>query len=418
MAAAQYLDFTLILTREGDRYMAEVRDSPAGASQKVALRWPFVDQPHEVLLLKLENAVLKGRGYRGGPITSEEKVLREFGSDVFRAVFRDSEAIAAKFTGSIAIAQNATRGLRLVLRVDSPELAMLPWEYMFDTALRNAEGDYLCLRNASPVVRFLNTDAQRIPLRVEGPLRILCMIANPGSEEWVRIDAEAERHRIEEALRDIPASAVHLKWVPGGRLDDLFEMMQREPWHVFHFVGHGGTEHYLNENSEPATRGFVVMQDGAGGAVRVTESELRVTLEGDGNLRLVVLNCCDSGRGSTGFSSLGTSLVHSCVPMAVAMQFAITDDAAARFAGRFYKSLVAGQCVEQALTVARQFIRIQSNMEWGIPVLFTRTQPCVLLELDATKGATGTPPSAALPASPTPAASRAQAREELRRLFM
>jgi hypothetical protein len=57
-AINQYLDFDLSLSREGDQYMAEVRASPAGSSRKVRLSWPFGGQPLDVLLLKLENAIL------------------------------------------------------------------------------------------------------------------------------------------------------------------------------------------------------------------------------------------------------------------------------------------------------------------------------------------------------------------------
>jgi hypothetical protein len=242
------LDFDLDISREGDRYMAEVRDSPAGPSEKVALRWPFGTEPHDMLLLKLENAILKARGYRsGGPLTSEEEILREFGSDVFRAVFRDSESVALKFAASLDKVQgmgDEVGGLRLKLRVTPPELAMLPWEYMFDASTRDADAlqNYVCLRNRSPLVRFLNVAGPLTTLRVNGPLRVLGMIANPGDADWKPLDTEAERHRVEAAFTDIPKSVVHFEWVRGGSPDDLFDSMQQRSWHIFHFIGHGGTD--------------------------------------------------------------------------------------------------------------------------------------------------------------------------------
>ena len=193
---SEYLDFDLDISREGDRYMAEVRSSPAGASEKVVLHWPFGTEPHEVLLLKLENAILKARGCRGGgPLTNEEAILREFGRDVFRAVFRDSDSVARKFAASLDIVQSKADevdGLRLKLRVAPPELAMLPWEYMFDESARDADAlqNYVCLRNRSPLVRFLNVEGPLTTLLVDGPLRILGMIANPGDKEWERLDTE------------------------------------------------------------------------------------------------------------------------------------------------------------------------------------------------------------------------------------
>jgi CHAT domain len=413
----RYLDFDLTLTREGDQYMAEVRNSPAGPSQKVPLRWPFGTEPHEVLALRLENAILKGRGYRAGPISSEEKILREFGSDVFRAVLRDSDSVATKFATSLTLAQaKPQQGLRLVLRVDPPELAMLPWEYMCDASARDENGNYLCLRTASPLVRYLNPSDSDNTLQVDGPLRILGMIANPGTSEWRALDTEDERHRIEEAIEDdVRKNRVRLEWVRGGTADDLFDLMQRQSWHVFHFIGHGGTDRYVDNDGTPRAEGFVVMQDGRGGAKKVPASELGMMLEGDSPLRLAVLNCCDSGLGSTGLSSVGAALVNSGVPLAVAMQYAITDGSAARFAGMFYASITSGQSVEQALTAARRFMRLQSNVEWGIPVLFTRTRSCMLVEVNTD---TTSVKLTSAPTSPVPPAHKSQAQKELQRLFM
>jgi hypothetical protein len=422
----RYEDFELVLTQEGDRHMAEVRRSPAGPSEKVAIHWPFDDDQHEVLLLRLENAVLKGRGSRSGLVslvTPEEKVLREFGGDVFQALFEGSHSVAKKFASSIdKVRSTNDLGLRVVLRVDAPKLANLPWEYMFEASFDTSKADaenkhkYLCLRRLSPIVRFLNAAGALTTLHVQGPLRILGMICNPATEEWRKLDAEDERHRIQNALQDqINAGTVHLEWVRGSSYDDLFEMMQSGPWHVFHFIGHGGTERYTDEHGNAQTTGFVVMKDSMSGAAKVSADHLGWLLETDGQLRLAVLNCCDSAQGSSGVSSVGAALVHSGVPHVVAMQYAITDGSAARFGGAFYKALVGRKCIEEAVTHARRFMAYTSNIEWGIPVVFTRTGPGVLFDVKVVATPTVTKP--AVPATSVPSEHRAQAREELRQLF-
>lgn len=415
--AARYEDFHLQIRKEGDRYIAEVKGSPAGTSDPEPLRWPtFGPEAHEVLRLRLENAILKSRGYRsGGFISPEERVLREFGREAYRAVFRDSGSVALRFASSLDIVRKTPHldGLRLKMRVDPPELASLPWEYMFDESHKDKESpqNYVCLRRVSPVVRYLEVNGRDL-LGLDGPLRILGMISNPSDKEWERLDAEAERHRIEEALKDIPPSQVDFQWVRGGTRDDLFSMMQQESWHIFHFIGHGGTDRYVGEGGETREEGYVVMQDGLGGAVKVSASQLALCLEGDGSLRLAVLNCCESARGNT--SSVGAALVYSGVPMAVSMQFPISNDAAARFAGMFYKSLVLGHPIERALTAARQFVSGESSVEWAIPVLFTRSGSCVLFDAESRRREPG--PQAPAPSAQMPA-RKAQALEELRRLF-
>ncbi|RZI80221.1 MAG: CHAT domain-containing protein [Rubrivivax sp.] len=426
-AAAKYLDFDLQITKEGDQYMAEVRNSPAGPSRKCLLHWPFGFDSHEKLLLELQVAVLKSRGYRGGPLTTEEAVLRDFGRDVYSAVFRPGDPVDQKFAASfekIQLVGGDCAGLRLKLRVEPPELAMLPWEYMFEESnrvpLSQRRYNYLCLRERSPLVRVLDVEGALAPsARANGPLRILGMISNPGGMDWELLDTEAERRRIEEALKDIPKSAVHFEWVRGGEPDSLFQAMEDSPWHIFHFIGHGGTERHIDEQGQIRTEGFVVMQDGIGGAVKVAASQLGLMLEGNRDLRLAVLNCCDSGRGGA-FSSAGAAVVMAGVPMAVAMQFPISNGGAARFAGQFYKSLISGQPVEQALTTARRFMSLESNVEWGIPVLFTQAGASVVFEVELHEADPAEAPhvaAAALVASDQQK-RRAQAQEELRRLFM
>lgn len=373
----RYENFDLRIWREGDRYLAEVTNSPAGSSEREVLQWPFGGPADRVLLLELENAVLKSRlTLRGGPIISpEEKVLRDFGAEVFKAVFRDSRSVSATYTGSRALLLGKDdTGLRLNLRIDPPELACLPWEYVFDEA--GKPDHYLCLSSKSPLVRYLHSTQQRAPVRGQGPVRVLGMIANPGGT-WTWLDTEAERRHMEEILR-APGLQVEFNWVLRATPDGLFDMMQRGPWHIFHFIGHGGTDRYTDADGQTRSEGFVVMDDGLGGPVKVSASRLADILA-DGDVDLAVLNCCESAQGNAS-SSVGAALVEQGVPMAIAMQFAITNTAASRFSEHFYKSLTKGQTVERALTVARKYIRMNSDAEWAIPVLFTRSGSFALFD--------------------------------------
>lgn len=407
-----YQDFDLYVWREGDQYKAEVRGSPVGASEKVLLHFQFGNEPLENLLLRLENAIYKGRGYRNGPLSSsEDQILRQFGQEVFGAVFRTGGSIAETFSASRKMLdrEGGDIVLRLCLHIEPPELAMLPWEYLFDGSAReNEEQNYLCLRKRSPLLRFLGARGPGVK-PVSGPLRILGMIANPKVDGFAPLDTEAERHRIEQALKDIKKTQVQLEWVRGGSTDDLLDRIDAGPWHVFHFIGHGG----VSRSVDPATgvdrsTGYVAMQDGLGGAVKVEASQLGMMLEGAASLRLAVLNCCDGA--SRGLSSTGATLVSTGVPMVVAMQFPISDGAAAGFAGTFYKSLVSGNPVESALTSARKYVRTKSNLEWGIPVLYTRSGSTVLFDVKAESLADAVP-------EPVPVARHVLAQQELRRLF-
>ena len=363
-----FSDFDLAIWREGDRYMAEVRGSPAGSSRRVPLIWPFRDAHHQ-LLLQLELAVTRAHGYRGLLMSNEEKTLREFGSEVFKAVFRGSQEISDLYSKSLSQVSGPDRALRLKLRVEPPELAVLPWEYVYD---REGRDDFVCLEEKLPMVRFLEGEAA-MDFQVEGPLRILGMIANPKPDSG--IDPEKEKKRIRDVFAN-SAGDYEFQWVQGGTLGDLYQKLKEDsPWHVFHFIGHGGTESF-KQDEVTTTVGYVLMHDGQGGSVQVYAKRLARVLRSS-NLRLAIMNCCDSGRGA-GVSSLGGTLVQQArIPTVVAMQFHISDDGATRFSDQFYRALIKGESVENALTQARNFILAgnESTMEWGIPVLFTRTDP-------------------------------------------
>src|SRR5262249_17513462 len=151
----------------------------------------------EIQRLKLENAILRGddrktsgAGQHRGPTSPQEKVFQDFGGELFRAIFVDPGPIRDIYRAS----KGAVRGqdqLRIKLRITAPELAGLPWEYLYDD---NEMPPYVSLR--LPVVRHFQTAGVNRRMEVKGPLRILGMIANPANTEWPRLDETAERRRI------------------------------------------------------------------------------------------------------------------------------------------------------------------------------------------------------------------------------
>jgi hypothetical protein len=403
-----YLDFELSIWAQGNRYYARVTDSPAGPSESVALASFFENREKvETLLLRVENAMLRGNGRVRGPLSIEEKTLQEFGHSVFDIVFRQAQPIALNYAQSQEkAAKLKASGLRLSLRIQEPEVAQLPWEYLYDTA----EREWLGLAYRSPIIRYLDGARADQPLLVEGPLNILAMIANPGGD-WDPIDAERERRILDQAIGPHQkAGRINFCWVPGETEEDLLKAINKGSWHVFHFIGHGGLWK-PQPGDTAAPEGFIVLSDGLGGAREVRASTLKVRLSSrTGSLRLVVLNCCEGARGTAdnGRASPAATLVRAGIAAVVAMQFPISDPAAVQLAGGFYDKLADGWPLEAALTFARQMIQVKSPTEWGIPALFTRAKTGQLFG--------GLRPLA--PDAPTPVDSdTAQARARLRELF-
>ncbi len=209
------------------------------------------------------------------------------------------------------------------LRIQAPELAVLPWEYLYDAQ----QGEYVCLSANTSLVRYLELPQPVQELRVAPPLRILGLIANPSDLE--PLDVEQEKVCVEQAvaaLRD--RGLVELTWLDGQSLRDLQAAMWRGPWHVLHFVGHGGFDPEEEE-------GVIALVGQDGRAEYVQAMQLGLLLRSQSTtLRLVVLNACEGAAGGVRdvFSSTAATLVHDGIPTVLAMQYGITDRAAIEFA--------------------------------------------------------------------------------------
>jgi hypothetical protein len=352
-----------------------------------------------------------------GPLSVQEKLLREFGQSVFESVFRVPE-VAGLYASSVAMAEvdrqkGRIKGLRVKLRIEAPELALLPWEYLHD----GGDGGWMGLQHRSPIIRFLDVGKPPQELTVDGPLNVLGMIANPGGD-WEPLDTERERRRIDEALKPLQqAGKVNFCWVPGQTAEHLVDMISKGEWHVFHFIGHGGAFAASEGEDEGGTEGYIVLADEDSGAREVPASDLQFYLQGPyGQPRLVVLNCCESAReGTTRLTSPATTLVRAGITSVVAMQFPISDQSAVKFAEAFYDALVTDKPIEAAITHARIKIQVRSRVEWGIPVLYTRSRSGRLFTGAAARLAVDVVPAPVI-APPVADAARS-ARTKLQQLF-
>jgi CHAT domain len=96
------------------------------------------------------------------------------------------------------------------------------------------------------------------------------------------------------------------------------------------------------------------------------------------SLRVAVLNACRGARSTAHdpFVGVAQGLINAGLPAVIAMQFAITDNAAIIFSDEFYGAFANSYVIEAALAEARKalFSKPQYNLtEWGTPVLFMRS---------------------------------------------
>ncbi len=331
-----------------------------GGEVASTMRLPLTFAELEYQIAAVRGAVLASTAVVRRPPTTDEKPVRELGQRLFEALVADD--VRGLYVASRQRAHEQGSVLRLVLRVRPPELARLPWEFLFDSN----QQDYLGL--SMPLVRYPEVLAPRQPLQVALPLRILGMVARPDDQHALEVDEEQQR--LLTALVGLERDGlVELSWVAGQTYNDLEDALDQDLWHVFHFIGHGGYDPVAEE-------GTLMLADDEGRTDVVGADDLSRLLAKHPTLRLVVLNACDTGRGGAldAFSSTAGALVRRWIPAVVAMQFEITNPAATVFAQAFYQSVAKQRPVDDSVVRARQALRRakRDTLEWGTPVLYLR----------------------------------------------
>jgi hypothetical protein len=291
-------------------------------------------------------------------------------------------------------------GLRLILRLD-PATSDLPWEYIYlASGPRDAAG-FVALDPRVSIVRHeaLDLEADWFPVGgdwFEAPAarRVVVAMATPGPhDQYPRLEnLPREQAAIRAALNEAggiestflpeslqavqPASqrATQGDELPGVTIRLLSDALMNRA-DVFHFSGHGEFADAVT-GSDAA----LVFSDDRNQALPVSGAQVAAMLRGKG-VRLVVLGACLTGRrdGRNVWTGVAAQMLRAGIPAVVAMQFTIDDSLAAAFCGTFYRALVAGLTVDEAVGLGRTAIRAASlehggdPRDWGVPVLYVRT---------------------------------------------
>jgi hypothetical protein len=254
-----------------------------------------------------------------------------------------------------------TRDSKVRITVDAvgPSVSQLPWELAVDP---RSGDDFLALRLS--MVRSAHISEPAQPLDIKLPLRVLGIFSAP--RDLPDLDIERERGQIVAAFENLSTELVRVTWLPGDKWQDIARALEDGSWHVLHFVGHGGIDDELES-------GYLELSDVDGRAMPVLASDIGHAISRSPKLRLVVLNACESAAsGQHGlFSSTAAKILREGIPAVVAMQYEITDPAALAFSACFYSAIAGGTAVDQAVTQAREVIKVElSSLEWVTPVLY------------------------------------------------
>ena len=176
-------------------FKVEVVASPAGEASAM------IQLDADALLARrglLQQAVLASAVPSRRVLPETEQPVREAGQVLFAGLLGTGE-VAGRYRAAAAVAAERGEGLRVVLRIDTPALAGLPWEAMFD----RAAGAYVCRKDQ--LVRHVPVASVAAPLRVRPPLRILGVVSSPRG--LPALDVEKEQDQLARRWPGPPARA-------------------------------------------------------------------------------------------------------------------------------------------------------------------------------------------------------------------
>lgn len=294
------------------------------------------------------------------------------GGALFASLFKESVGNLFHQSCGVVRRQPPPLGLCVQLRFDptDPDVAAinsLPWELLCNPQ----NGQYLCGSRFTPVIRYLEVAQPAPPMPPPGRLRILVVVANPCG--LPPLDLAKERANFEEVRGQ--GGAIDVDFLPQPATPGALRRVLRDaeergqPYHVLHFMGHGDFDVQAGE-------GLLHLEAKSGRSLPVSGNELALNLTDLPNLRLVVLNACNTARiaaeaGVSPFAGVAPALVRAGIPAVVAMQLPISDRAAIDFSDDLYSRLARAEPLPAAVTEGRFAIGF-STIEWATPVLFLR----------------------------------------------
>ncbi|HEX7679252.1 MAG TPA: CHAT domain-containing protein, partial [Thermoanaerobaculia bacterium] len=307
-----------------------------------------------------------------------EEKLRYWGRSFYDALFKDGDN--RELLNQMQ-ADAAPRLLTLATR--DVDILRLPWELMADS-----RGPLV--RQDITIRRQLETAKKAIDFQTTLPLRILYVVSRPGDLGF--IDPRLSSRSMLDALAPL-GEDVHVDFCRPPTLPRLEEMLSearrdKKPYHLVHFDGHGTflPEIELGALCFEKPDGATVLSEAKTDYVRA--DRLGEILAAH-NIPLVILEACRTGTiGKLAvFRAVAPRLIEAGVGSVISMSHAVHVEAARILLERFYRELVTGCTVGQALEQGRAALianphrwieygpggRTVELKDWYLPHLYQRS---------------------------------------------
>lgn len=285
------------------------------------------------------------------------------------------------------------QGVRLRLIIADHALKQWPWEYAYLDLLGDGPDSmagFLALNKSISFVRHEPLPFPH-PAPVSAPagltdLPMLIAAARPEGEGMLDLDQEIKN--IEGAVSgfDLAGMRITPRVVKDATRDELEQaLLGAGSAYIFHFAGHGaiGTQRDDFNRGVPKESGYILLlaDHVTKQRDRVNAEELARHLHGAG-VRLAVLGACHSGARNATYpwDGVAGALAANGIPAIIAMQYEVVDLQAIAFSRAFYAALGLGLSLDEAawsgrvamLETTSTELDAPVNVEWGVPVLYSR----------------------------------------------
>jgi len=294
--------------------------------------------------------------------------IEELGALLYERLFHHD--VRDLWLRACADLDRGTAGVCLRLMTQSPAVAALPWEMLFDPDRNLAFARSIRTPLVRTETQFRHVGRTR-SLRARLPLRMLAVLPE---DPTTQIHPAEETRRLNEALGSLSPEVIDVALLKGRfSVVDLRQMIDRLRPDIVHITTHGQPEGVLLWQGETP--------------VLTPASVLRTAFDDAESVRMVVLNACATAQGALNRSlaSTGAQLLQSGVPAVIAMQSEIEESIAGDFTQHFYQALFTGPCpgiVPTAMSLARSSLYALNpdSIGYATPVLWLNVTDAALFD--------------------------------------
>jgi len=340
----------LHIKREGTKFNVEA-DSPFGErSGFFELDPSLLSGIHEIQEAINERRLL------------DEPFVIEFGIKLFELLFSDIKNLFHECL-------DKSDHLNIILNMKDPNLNAIPWELCYDP-------DRHLFLGAHPRVSLARRD-QKTDTKfgeIDYPLKVLVIISSP-MDLGEKGDYQPDPDEIEALMAPltplVEKGMITIDFLERASVKCIQDQLKKG-YHIVHFVGHG---------SYKDGKGHLIIEDKARNSKWLSQEEV-AHLFGTHPPQLLFLTACES-------LPLVPFVLSERVPAVLGMQFSILVEISHYFLERFYSLLLQGDSVLQAVSNARNAVRLEEgtgSTGWFTPVLYVRSED--ILKMNTESGLT------------------------------